>query len=193
VKIVDSERSADPIVAAADNWRKYGWDSPSFAAALSVIRVEELIREENAEFLRPHHLTHARHEALAVLYFSRNGEMPLGKLSKHLLVHPTSVTSTVDTLERLGLAVRVAHPTDRRATLARITPKGRKAIEQSCAKITGNPALNVLSEAELKTLFRILTKVRAAAGDIPSPSSQANGAEHRQLSRRRPKAEETVG
>jgi DNA-binding MarR family transcriptional regulator len=198
--MVDSERPVDPILAAAENWRKHGWDNPSFAAALSILRVEELIREVNAESLRPHHLTHARHEALAVLYFSRNGEMPLGKLSKHLLVHPTSVTSTVDTLERLGLAVRVAHPTDRRATLARITPKGRRAIEQSCESIIENPALDGLTDAELTTLFRILAKVRAAAGDIPSPETgerhqpaPGNGAERRSLSRRRPKAEETVG
>jgi DNA-binding MarR family transcriptional regulator len=167
---------------------------------LSIVRVEEIIRELNAEALRPHHLTHARHEALALLYFSRNGEIPLGKLSKHLLVHPTSVTSTVDTLERLGLAERVAHPTDRRATLARITPKGRRAIEQSCEQITGNPALDVLNEAELKTLFRILAKVRAAAGDIPSseraerhPATPANGDKRRAPSRGRPTVEEAVG
>jgi DNA-binding MarR family transcriptional regulator len=157
----------DPILAAEENWRKHGWESPHFGVALSIVRVEELIRQSNERALRPHHLTHARHEALALLYFSRNGEMPLGKLSKRLMVHPTSVTSTVDTLERLGLAKRVAHPTDRRATLARITPKGRRAIEQSCQAITETDhGLEVLSEAELKTMFRILAKVRAAAGDL---------------------------
>jgi DNA-binding MarR family transcriptional regulator len=138
------------------------------------VRVEEFIRQLNGEALRPHHLTHARHEALAMLYFSRNGEMPLRELSRHLLVHPTSVASTLDTLERLGLAERVAHPTDRRATLGRITPKGRRAIEQSCEKITDNPALDVLTADELKTLFNILAKVRAAAGDIPSPEGNRN-------------------
>ena len=54
----------------------------------------------------------ARHEALAILYFSRHGEMPLGRLGDRLLVHPTSVTSTVDTLERLGL-VDARPPPDR--------------------------------------------------------------------------------
>ena len=166
---MESAKSNDPILAAGANWRKHGWDGPYFAAALSVLRVEELIRQANDKALRPHHLTHARHEALALLYFSRNGEMPLGKLSQRLLVHPTSVTSTVDTLERLGLAKRVAHPTDRRATLARITPKGRRAIEQSCEAIAGaQHGLQVLDRAELAALFRILAKVRAAAGDIPS-------------------------
>ena len=166
---MDTAKPLDPILAAGANWRKHGWDGPYFAAALSILRVEELIRQANDRALRPHHLTHARHEALALLYFSRNGEMPLGKLSQRLLVHPTSVTSTVDTLERLGLAKRVAHPTDRRATLARITPKGRRASEQSCEAIAGaQHGLQVLDQTELATLFRILLKVRAAAGDIPT-------------------------
>jgi DNA-binding MarR family transcriptional regulator len=164
----DRADQVDPILLAVANWHKHGWDSPFFAAALSIVRTEELIRQSSARSLRPHGLTHARHEALALLYFSHNGEMPLGKLSRRLVLHPTSVTSTVDTLERLGLAKRVAHPTDRRATLARITPKGRRAIEQSCQAIAAsNHGLRALDESELETLFRILAKVRAAAGDIP--------------------------
>ena len=165
--LVDSSTPPDPIFAAAENWRRHGWDGPHFMAALSIVRAEELIRQSNDRALRPHRLTHARHEALALLYFSRNGEMPLGKLSQRLLVHPTSVTSTIDALERLGLVKRVAHPTDRRATLARITPQGRRAIEQSCQEISEtNHGLHALSAADLKSLYRILTKVRAAAGDL---------------------------
>ena len=93
--------------------------------------------------------------------------MPLGTLSARLLVHPTSVTSTVDTLERLGLVKRVGHPTDRRATLARITPKGRKAMEQSCAVMAaGHCGLAGLDERRAVRLFGILERVRADAGDI---------------------------
>ena len=58
-----------------------------------------------------------------MLYFSRHGRCRSARSAQRLLVHPTSVTSTVDALERLGLVERVGHPTDRRATLARITPR----------------------------------------------------------------------
>jgi DNA-binding MarR family transcriptional regulator len=87
----------------------------------------------------------------------------MGKLSERLLVHPTSVTSTVDTLERLGLVRRVAHPTDRRATLARITPKGIRAIEASNTVMAGSRfGLGALTDSEAKAVVTLLAKVRNA-------------------------------
>jgi DNA-binding MarR family transcriptional regulator len=160
--------SSDPVVLADTHWRAHGWDSgPYFRAALSIYRTNELIRLFDESALTPHGLTRSRHEALAVLYFSRHGEMPLGRLGARLLVHPTSVTSTVDTLERLGHVERVAHPTDRRATLARITAKGRTAMEQSCQMMAdGSGGLWALSQSQARRLFTLLKPVRAAAGDL---------------------------
>jgi DNA-binding MarR family transcriptional regulator len=162
-----SDAGRDPVLVAADNWAKHGWKAgPHFLAALSILRIEELIRESNDKALRPHRLTHSRHEALAMLFFSRAGELPLGRLSQRLLVHPTSVTSTIDTLERLELAERIPHPTDRRATLARITPKGRTATEESCAAIAAaRSGLHALSDTQAKQIYTTLKKVRAAAGE----------------------------
>lgn len=163
----DGEESGDPVQIAADRWNEHGWTADErFLAALSVLTVEELIRRSNAVALEPHGLTHTRHEALAILYFSRDGELPLMKLSERLLVHPTSVTSTVDALERLGLVARVPHPSDRRTTLARITPKGRAAMEQtSKAMAEASFGLGALSEDEAAQLFQLLRKVRTAATD----------------------------
>ena len=164
--------SSDPVVVADAHWRAHGWDSgPYFRAALSIYRTNEMIRLFNESALTPHGLTRSRHEALAVLYFSRHGEMPLGKLGEHLLVHPTSVTSTVDTLERLGHVERVAHPTDRRATLARITAKGRRAMEQSCQMMTdGSGGLWALSQNQVRRLFTILKPVRAGRRRSRAPT-----------------------
>jgi DNA-binding MarR family transcriptional regulator len=160
------------VVVADAHWRAHGWDpGPYFRAALSIYRTNEQIRVFNESALSPHGLTRSRHEALAVLYFSRHGEMPLGRLSTRLLVHPTSVTSTVDTLERLGHVRRVAHPTDRRATLARITPKGRRAIEASNRDmVAARFGLGALDEARAEEVFGILSKVRRE-GTEPATST----------------------
>jgi DNA-binding MarR family transcriptional regulator len=62
-----------------------------------------------------------------LLYYSRNGSLPLGKMGGRLQVHPTSITNIVDGLEGLGLVRRVKHEQDRRTTLACITDAGRRA------------------------------------------------------------------
>ncbi|MEO5900521.1 MAG: MarR family transcriptional regulator [Ilumatobacteraceae bacterium] len=162
----------DPVVKADKNWSDRGWEAGTyFRAALSVVKVEELISDHNAIGFDPYQLTTTRHEALAVLFFSRDGEMPLGKLGQHLMVHPTSITSTVDTLERLGYVQRVAHPTDRRQTLARITEAGRTAMEQASRRVAADAfGLAAPSEDEVETLFDLLAKVRRAAHGNVAPS-----------------------
>lgn len=166
-------RPRDPIVIADEHWKSRGWDTGwHFRASLSIYRTDDLIREHDGAVLRPFGLTSAKHEALAILYFSRHGEMPLGKLGEHLLVHPTSVTSTVDALERLGLVTRVGHPTDRRATLARITAKGRRVMRQTGAELgTRHSGLDALSAEDAERVFGILAKVRADAGDLKRPDT----------------------
>jgi DNA-binding MarR family transcriptional regulator len=167
----------DPIVVADEHWKQMGCDTGwHFRASLSIYRADDLIRERDEVALRPHHLTRAKHEALAILYFSRSGELPLGKLGQRLLVHPTSVTSTVDALERRGLARRVAHPTDRRATLAHITPKGRRAMQDSCSKIVADRSgLDALTDDDATKLFDLLARVRADAGDLKPTDGNGNG------------------
>jgi DNA-binding MarR family transcriptional regulator len=137
------------------------------AAVTSVMRAEQILLAQVDEVLRPFELTFARYEALTLLWFSQHGSLPLGKIGQRLQVHPTSVTNTIDRLESQGLACRVPHPTDRRTTLAEITPQGRALAEQATAalneaafKATG------LSERDLDDLFRLLRKLRHEAGDF---------------------------
>jgi DNA-binding MarR family transcriptional regulator len=170
-------RPRDPIVVADGHWKERGWDTGwHFRAALSIYRVAELIRQHDEAVMRPVHLTSAKHEALAIVYFSRHGELALGRLGQRLLVHPTSVTSTVDALERLGLLRRIPHPTDRRAMLARITPKGRRAVQQTCATLGAqHSGLDALAADEAQGLFDLLASVRADAGDIKPDDDDTNG------------------
>jgi DNA-binding MarR family transcriptional regulator len=156
----------DPVVKADDNWRQRGWPyGARFRAALSMRQVDDMLRARDAANLQPFQLTSSRHEALAVLYFSRDGQMSLGTLGQRLMVHPTSVTATVDTLERLGFVERAAHPSDRRQTLARITSSGRDVMEQACQVIAGDEfGLGALSDGEAETLYMLLKKVRHTAG-----------------------------
>jgi DNA-binding MarR family transcriptional regulator len=67
-------------------------------------------------------LTYARIRLLGVL--ERKGPQIMNALSEELVVSPHNVTVLVDALEAMGLVRRQAHPTDRRAILIELTPKG---------------------------------------------------------------------
>ncbi|MDQ4116726.1 MAG: MarR family transcriptional regulator, partial [Actinomycetota bacterium] len=81
--------------------------------------------------------------------------------------HPTSVTNIVDRLQHDGLVRRVAHPTDRRATLVELTDDGRKRLEEATEAVTAiDFGLAGLTAEQRDQLTALLTEVRRAAGDF---------------------------
>lgn len=161
--------SFDPIDEAGRQWRKH-WGQGAVAsmmAVTSVMRVQQILLARLNQTLEPHGLTFARYEALMLLYFSRAGSLPLGKMGSRLQVHPTSVTNLIDGLQARGLVAREPHPRDRRATLATITPAGRGVAERATAALHevrfGLPAL---SRSELGSITDLLREVRVAEGDF---------------------------
>src|ERR1700755_3200317 len=128
-----------PIKEARRHWaeRWPGEAAEEMVAVTSVMRVHQILMARLNELLEPFGLTFPRYEALMLLHFSKRGSLPLGKIGERLQVHRTSVTNTIDGLEKVGLVRRVPHDTDRRAVLAEIQPKGRKVAEQATAVLNG--------------------------------------------------------
>ena len=101
------------------------------AAVTSIMRVQQILLARLNDTLKPFDLTFPRYEALMLLYYSRRGALPLGKMGDRLQVHRTSVTNIIDGLERSGFVTREPHERDRRTTLAAITDTGRKTAAQA--------------------------------------------------------------
>lgn len=136
-------------------------------AITSVSRAHQIINARINEALAPFDLNLSRFEVLAILYMSRRGSLPMGKIGERLQVHPASVTNTVDRLESEGLVVRVPHETDRRATLAELTSDGRRIIEKAqlvMAEIDFGAA--GMSEAAMTRVTKDLGQLRKNAGDF---------------------------
>jgi DNA-binding MarR family transcriptional regulator len=162
----------DPIAEAARQWREH-WGAetvPPMAAVTSIMRVQQILLARLNGLLEPFDLTFARYEALMLLFYSRRGELPLGKISDRLQVHRASVTNVVDKLAERGYVERMQHETDRRAVLARITKRGRRIAQDSSAALnTAGFAMAPLSAHQCEALTELLTPVRVAAGDFASP------------------------
>jgi DNA-binding MarR family transcriptional regulator len=159
----------DPVQEARRQWDAHGWDEASagMAAVTSIVRAQQIYLSRIEAALRPLQLTFARYEVLMILFFSRSGALPLNKIGSRLQVHPTSVTNAVDRLEDQGLIRRVPHSTDRRTTLAEITPAGRdlalRATKALNEEVFARPGM---APEDLAQLFEVLQRFRQGAGDF---------------------------
>ena len=86
----------DPIDEAAANWRGAGWPAvDAMTAATSITRAHQILSGRIDAALAPVGLNFSRFEVLALLSFTKEGELPLGKVGDRLQVHPASVHEVV--------------------------------------------------------------------------------------------------
>ncbi|MEV6980796.1 MarR family transcriptional regulator [Sphaerisporangium sp. NPDC051017] len=169
----------DPIERAAESWRVHFGPSSAMAAVTSIMRAHQILLRQLDTLLRPHDLTFARYEALVLLTFSRTGALPLSRIGERLMVHPTSVTNTVDRLERAGLVRRMRNPRDGRGVLAEITEKGRELVTRATADLMeADFCMTMYGESDLAEMFGMLRTIRVAAGDFEPPGDES-GPDHR--------------
>jgi DNA-binding MarR family transcriptional regulator len=161
----------DPIDRAAETWRVHFGASSAMAAVTSIMRAHQILLSQLDSLLRPYDLTFARYEALVLLTFSRAGSLPLWKIGERLMVHPTSVTNTIDRLEKSGFVCRMPNPEDGRGVLAEITDAGRDVVRRATADLMeAGFGLTMYEEDELRHLFDQLRTLRVAAGDFATAS-----------------------
>lgn len=157
----------DPVDAGhAHVERRWGGSAASGAAALSVMRVNEILMEEVNRTLAPFGLNISRYETLMLLTRS-DASVPLRRIGEYLQVQAASVTNIVDRLEADGLVRREPLAEDRRVHLASITRPGRRvAADATAALEAGTLSLDALHEDELTQVVGLLRKARVRAGDF---------------------------
>ena len=157
----------DPIERAGELWADRFGPAAAMRAATSIMRAQQLLIARFDATLKPHGLTFARYEALVLLHFSRAGALPLSVIGERLMVHPTSVTNTIDRLVAQELVERRPNPRDGRGVLAAITPAGREVIARATDDLMRDGfGLSAYDEQQLGELFGLLRVIRVDAGDF---------------------------
>ncbi len=103
-----------------------------------------------------------RFDLLAQLHRAQPG-LKMSELSRRLMVTGGNVTALADQLEKEGLLTREAVAGDRRATLLRLTPAGRRRFDEMAA---GHEQwlvelLGALSRDEQQQLLALLAKLKS--------------------------------
>ena len=157
----------DPIARADEIWTRRWGRVPSMVAITSIMRAQQILLSQVDSVVKPYGLTFARYEALVLLAFSKEGELPMSKIGERLMVHPTSVTNAMDRLETQGLVRRVADQTDRRRTFAELTTEGQRVLAQATDAVMAiDFAVVGLDDQQQDEAFELLRQVRLAAGDF---------------------------
>ena len=157
----------DPIERAGESWEQAFGPASAMRVATSIMRVQQILLSRYDEILRGYGLTFARYEALVLLCFSRRGALPLKVMGSRLMVHPTSVTNTVDRLTADGFVLRRPNPRDGRGVLAEITDLGRDTVARATRDLTGvDFGLGALGEGDRAAVFDALRIIRAEARDF---------------------------
>lgn len=98
-----------------------------YLAAL-LAQASALISAEFHEVVRRHGLSVAEWRVLASL--SDGEAVSTGRLAQLVLGKQPTVTRQIDRMAQRGHIERLAHGSDRRVTLVRITPQGRQVVER---------------------------------------------------------------
>lgn len=90
--------------------------------------------------------------------------LTMGQLSRALLVSNGNVTALVQTLVREGAVETLPSPTDRRASVVRLTPAGAEGFAAQAARHHGmiEALFAGLSPADSKALYRLLGRLKAS-------------------------------
>ncbi|WP_170763308.1 MarR family winged helix-turn-helix transcriptional regulator [Ruegeria lacuscaerulensis] len=119
---MNSEKQPDPASEPISKSRLRLW--------LSLLKTSSMIEDEIRRRLRSElDWTLPRFDVMSTL--SRRPEgLKMSEISKMLRVSNGNITGIVDRLTHEGLVLRIASPSDRRANLVRLTPKGEQVFAE---------------------------------------------------------------
>ncbi len=110
--------------------KKYkNFDWPSVRALLRLVDAYDGVMVHFSKLMSAYKLSPAVFNVLMILSRGAGEKFKQHDISKLLLVSRANVTGLVNVLARKGLAKREPDPTDRRAWLVRITPRGQELLE----------------------------------------------------------------
>ena len=160
---------ADPLAISRRYWRDDLGDAAQFFAMTAVMRLSRRVGDNIDEVLRSYAISRNGYLVLMSLELSGTGSMILGHLAQELIVHPTTVTLTIEKLEGEGLVTKSPHETDRRAVRCAITRRGRtlaKRVTTDLGRV--GFGLGELTGAQTARLGAATHDARVASGDIES-------------------------
>ncbi|RDU38381.1 MarR family transcriptional regulator [Neobacillus piezotolerans] len=138
--------------------------SQSLKLYIVLSRAYKAINEQVNKFIQENGLNPTEFAVLELLY--HKGDQPLQQIGGKILIASGSITYVVDKLEQKGYLQRVACPSDRRVTYARITDEGKAFIEEVFPEHERNihELMSRLTDEEREQAITLLKKLGLPSG-----------------------------
>ncbi|MGH2533919.1 MAG: MarR family winged helix-turn-helix transcriptional regulator [Thermomicrobiales bacterium] len=153
-----------------------------FDAFLQLIRTAGAIDRAATDVLADLDLTAGAFGALLELGTAFPGGLAPSELARKLAVARRTATLYVDILERQGWAERKPHPDDRRMVLARLTPVGRRLLDElgDAYKRRLAALLDDMTSIQAERLRQLLALIAVDRPPRVHPASAASAVSARQ-------------
>jgi len=131
-------------------------------ACLNLFRTSDLLQNRMGKFMREFGLTPSQYNILRILR-GEGKPLPSLEIASRMIQVVPAITGLVDRLEAQNLVVRKRCNEDRRVVFIDITPTGLELLNKIDQPLyeAHKQVLSMLSEDEMRTLSRLLEKIRS--------------------------------
>lgn len=154
-------------------------DDRHVVASAAVLRAFKILSARVEAELDVLGLTMPRYEVLGLLAATPDGVLSPTELSRATLLHPATMTHTVNALAQRKLIRRRPKPSDKRVLLAEITPLGRKVVKSASLALAeirfGLAELDDDDATEVAVRLSRLKAVDADTSDAARPAAGSIG------------------
>ena len=145
------------------------FQSARHEAALGLLKTVDVLRMHIGRVLEPFGVTDQQYNVLRILRGAGKDGLPTLAIAERMIERAPGITRLIDRLEKKGLVSRKRCTRDRRLVFCILAPMGSRLLSRMDAPVAkADNALGALSDAEIKTLIRLLDTVRAGLCPIES-------------------------
>jgi DNA-binding MarR family transcriptional regulator len=130
-------------------------------AVLNIIAASSVLRDKKNTILHDHGLSFQQYNILRILKGGPKEGFPRCEIYDRMVEKAPDITRLIDRMEKAQLVVRIRSENDRRRSIAQITQKGIKKLEELKPYITAfeQSLEKIFTQEDIKMIRKISAKV----------------------------------
>ena len=144
-----------------DRIKQRNFKNPGQEAVLNILAASSVLRDKQNAILQDHGLSSQQYNILRILKGGPKEGFPRCEIYDRMVDKAPDITRLIDRLEKAKLVVRVRSENDRRQSIARITEKGIKKLEELKPYITAHEKAieKIFTKEDVKAIKMISSKI----------------------------------